>query len=348
MANFDLTLFDNPVDYAKTTEEFVMATPFQNEDLSSIHLLVDGIKVDREVPVYDRGFLMIGAAPGCDPTDTSVTMPTVTRKLWSPAEVGYRLPFCQADFGKFFNYMLAAGVRRADLTESQFWSWLTNYITENHIQELHRIIWFSDTAISASGSGGTLSSTAYKPFYNKFDGLFKRVYAANASYTDTYVEIAANTSSTQALSGTEAFNTFDALSVNAGIRLMSDVNGLSYKVTVSVYRALLSYLRGQAFDASFARIQQSNNTLYFDNIPIIPMPNWDVTIANNFTVAGVKDKPHRIVLCKSDNIPVGLDTSESLTEMDMWYSKEKRQAYIDCAFLIDTLIYKDTELMAAY
>lgn len=348
--NFTLTAFDTPRDQIQDIRDAVLATPFENAELTNNHMVVDGISVEKEIPVFDRGFLMLGDGKQCVTTETDATLPTPARKVWTPAELGYRLAFCSSDFNKFFSYMKAKGYSKLDLTQAMFWGWLADYIGENHQQELQRVTWFDDTEANCATCSpvGILNSATKVPFYTQFDGLWKQIFAINTANTDTYVEIAANSASGQTLTYQAAFDTLLTMYNQASIRLMSNTAALKYYVSDSIYRAFESYLMTQALDASFALIQRTQDGLSFAGIPLVRMPNWDVTIANDMTVASVKDKPHRALLTRPDNIPIGTETESNLTEMETFYDRYQKKAFIDVFFLYDAKVYLDDELVAAY
>jgi len=350
MADFTLSIFDTPRDQIQDIRDAVLATPFTNPELTSNHRVIDGISVEKEIPVFDRGFLMLGDGTECVTTTTDVTMPSVARKVWTPTELGYRLSFCSSDFNKFFSYMKAQGYNKLDLTQAQFWGWLADYIGENHQQELHRVTWFDDTdaAATTASPAGVINSATKVPFYNQFDGLWKQIFTINAANADTYVEVPANSASGQALSAQAAYDMLDAMYNAASIRLMADRSQLKFYVTDSVVRAFESYLRSQAVNSSFELIQRTQDGLAFSGIPLVTMPNWDVTIDNDMNVAGVKDKPHRALLTRPDNIPIGTETESNLTEMTTFYDRYQKKAFIDVFFLFDAKVYLDNELVAAY
>ncbi len=350
--NFTLTALDVPREDIQDIRDAVLATPFTNPELSANHLIVDGITVQKDIPVFGRGGLTMTDGPGCEPTPVDPTYPTVAKKSWEPNRVGYRLEFCETDFSKFFAYMKADGVNKADLTQADFWGWLVAYLGENHEQELARKIWFDDKDINWTGGAspaGTLNAAAKVAYYNQINGLFKQMFALGTSDAAVYTNIPANTSSSQELTGAEAFSVFNTIVKNAGIRLMANKADLRFNVTDSVARALAAYMRSQAVDSSFQRITQDGTSgLAFDGIPIISNPNWDITIQNDFTTGGVKDLPHRIVLTYPNNIPVGTETESNLLDMEIFYDKKDRKAYLDVFMHLDAKVYLDDEVHIAY
>ncbi len=345
-----LSIFNTPIDEIKDIQQAVLSTPFENETLTNNHLIIDGITVQQDIPIFGRGALVMTSGPGCEPSVTDPTMPDMAKKSWEPNRVGYRLSFCETDFDKFFSYMKADGVRKADLTLADFWGWLIIYLEENHNQELHRKVWFDDKSITWTGGSpaGQLNLLAKVPFYNQINGLFKQLFAIATEGSAQHVAIAANSTTSQALTNTEAFNTLESMLCDAPIRLRANLDKLRYYVTDSIWCQFDSYLRSQAVDSSFNRIERTSIGLAFGGIPLVRMPNWDVTIAGDFTTAGTADKPHRAVLTYKENIPIGTESESNLEEMDIFYDKKDRKAYMDVFFHLDAKVYLDGEIMFAY
>jgi len=339
------------VEHINASSEIISETIFTNPELSANHSFYTGLTVKKKFPIASRGGNMISTAPGCDPTpDSDISFNVNSEKTFDPVEVGFRMKLCYSDFEGVFKKWLASGNDKPDVLVSEFSAWMMGYFEENLPHELWRMFWFCDTEANWTGGSpaGNISTAGAVKYYTMFDGFFKQLIAQATSNASQRVTIAANTSSTQVLGTTEVFNAFNDMLDQASIRLMANRGALRFYVTDSVNRALRKYLRTQTLDNSFDLITQDQGSLAFDGIPLVVIPEWDITIERDFTVAGVKYLPHRIVLTYPENLAAGTQEEANLVDMDAFYEKKDRAVYIDLAANADAKVLLDEEFVIAY
>lgn len=74
---------------------------------------------------------------------------------------------------------------------------------------------------------------------------------------------------------------------------------------------------------------------------VMPMPEWDEILNEDFNKAGVIDKPHRAVMTTVQNLQLGFDSYDEATQLDSWYEKKDKETNKRANWLMDAKVMRD-------
>ena len=165
--------------------------------------------------------------------------------------------------------------------------------------------------------------------YNQFDGFWDRnIDSAGAS--NYCVRRAGSALGTAALSSGNALTYLEQAYAQSNLLLRQFIaqGKAKYHVTQSIWDNLYnSYIgTGAVTEAQFANIQTGLTTLKYKGIPVIPMPLWDLHLAEsdnplNGTTA------HLISLTVKENHVFGVENGADLNKIDSWYEMKDSKRY---------------------
>lgn len=337
--------------------EAIFHSTYANPELTTFHNIVENI-VARQQIVYLGTLSKISKADtGCGGSPTTKLI-DMEQKHWDPARVKFWLEQCADDLEEsFWVWGLDNGIKRKDLTQGDFATFVMQRVEEALVEDIQRIVWFNDPDhTNVTSSPGLLTAGVDTTDYTIIQGLWSQIYdivGADAARRYTITENNAGTYTLQDTLATDrALLTLRNLYQNADKRLKHSKNKF-FILTDSLVDNYQTYLESQGVDMSFVRIQegqrgQFDTGLRFRGIPIFCFDFWDRTIRADFDNGTTWYQPHRAILVEKANIPVGVDGVEAMKTMTQFYLPKEETTNWKGAYKIDTKVLKDYMIQVAY
>jgi len=344
----------------KQLSEAVFEQVFQKPEATLFHEFVPGIKAKKQIALLGRLDGLTGKGNGgCDPV-SSTNQIGMSEKFWNPETVSDRLTECWTNLKEsFFIYGTKNGLAKADLTKTDFWMFLSDRLSDSLLEQVYRVIWFSDVdAADVNASPpGTLTAGTDPDYFNKIDGLWKQLFAivaADANRRTLGID-SRNGQATFALQEFDATDTTNRVVTNtlqnmrygADFRLRGMAN-LMYVVTQSVADQYERELTAANVAFTTERLENGMTQLKSGGITVIGFQFWDRIIRAYYS-DGIKWLlPHRAVLLVKENTQVGTEEVANLSEMASIYDPVTKKNHIDTEYQIDAKIIEDYLVQTAY
>jgi hypothetical protein len=229
---------------------------------------------------------------GCSPTYTSTGAAIADRSITLTKLMVRDEQCANAFYNSMYEKALGKGIQIKNLVGTELEAVVFAIIADNLRLDNLQLAFFGDTAASSDQ-------------LTPFDGFFK-LFTAQLP--------AAQLLTTGSLSATGSAITAIRAVYNARSNYAAALRPDEMRIlmTRSVWDA---YVRDTTTNASTYNnsvalerlFTDPNGNAYFAGIPIIVLPDWDVTIANLLTVSGVPTNPDRILLTSVNNLVVGTD-----------------------------------------
>lgn len=354
----------------KAFSEAIYEAAFAKPALTEFHTIYSEIKAKKQIVFLGRLSGLVGrkhdASNGCAPLVNPNGI-TNTEKFWQPVYCEDRLETCWDTFLEtFMVYSLRNGIDKADIKSMD----IANFIEDRYKDEIYesvlRNVWFGD--IDTTAYNGTPAGTFFNggnpnitpAYFNLIDGLWKQLFvilAANPNQLTTDLA----TKNNQATFALQAFNSTDLddrvvtnalqnVIFESDDRLRDSPNQLLL-VTRSVADQYTKELKAAGIEPAWQAIQDGIATLNFDGITLISVPFWDRMIksysrqSNN---VGAYFRPHRILLTTKEQLAVGTEEQESLTNVELNYDKTTKKVMFDFGYNIDAKALQNYMFQAAY
>lgn len=313
---------------------------------------------------------IVGGVGSFDPVGTSKSMCNpkfnntnlaIQEKKWDLGNITIAEKLCADDFvNTIAKWSMRTGNSKADLTGTDMMSIVIEpRLREQLEQALWRVLWFGNKDAANVTGGGVIRDGVDVNLFNMADGFFKRLFAVAPTGSLQNTAIAANSEATfeaqraAILVKGVATNIFDNLIYNADMRIRQG-DRIIYCT--------------QALADALARDIKANNIgsegqweSLFDGLPyaikyngetIQPLPIWDDMIAR-FESSGTGatlalNKPFRAVFANKNNLMAGIESSEGLTSLNVWFSQDDQDVKILAREDVGTMIWEDDLIQFAY
>ncbi len=344
----------------KELSEAIYESVFPKPEATLFHSFTPGIKAKKQIALLGRIQGLTGkGSGGCNPDSDPNTI-GMSQKFWNPETVSNRLTECWEDLKEsFFIYGTRCGIAQADLTPTDFWSFLKERMADALREEVLRIIWFSDVdAADVNASPpGVLTAGTDPDYFNKIDGFFKQLFSIVASDPERLTS-GISSRNGQATFAAQEFTTADTtnkvvtktlqnMRFGADYRLRGEAN-LQYVVTQSVAdqyeRELIDCSQAYTCEA----LTDGITVLKSGGITIIGFQFWDRIIREFYSDGTKYFLPHRAILLVKENMQIGTCEVSNLGEMASIYDPVTKLNHLDTAYSIDAKILEDYKIQAAY
>lgn len=345
---------DNITYSGKQAEEIIMLPIVESTKLEQLHTIITGVKAKQQV-VYIGDLdkitkLDAGCGLGASEADLDLS-----EKWWDPAELKVWLTECyKTNMDKLFAWGGKNGIERSDLTDTEYLQMIIERVEATMPKDAFRIVWFASKTIANVSGGGVLKNGVSVTDYNQINGFWDQIYDIMTANPGQKVAIAENALTTKAaqmaLAADTAVDVFEGLLTSSTVdpRLLGDDNRVIY-CTQSLFNNYKKYLRSfPNIDASYERIEGRYDSLMFDGVQVISVPDWDRIIRADFDNGTKYDLPHRAVLTTKDNLPIALDASEALTDLKVFYDDVTELNHIKGGYKMDAMVAVDFMIAAAY
>lgn len=337
---------------AETVSEVIFQRVFNDSDLAEFHEIETGIDVKTQIAFAGRLGLLGKKASGCTPNEAGGF--ELTEKFWTPVLEDFRIKHCQNDMPallKLFRKSQRINPDFFDAVGTQEFGVIISAVETAMLENMHRKIWFNDTAAETIADGGVFKNGTDLGYFDSFDGLFKQIYTEVPSNAVNRVTISANAGNSyanQALAADAALAIFEKMVTAADERLVSAEDNfiLATRSLADNYRATL---RNKNLGSGFLEVvEEGRPKLYFDGIEVKVRYDWDRYI-KTYQDNGTKwNLPHRAVFTTKSNIPVGTLSEEDLTKLDVFFDKTLKTNIMDAAYTIDAKHLESYMTVAGY
>lgn len=340
-------------------EAFWTAT-FENPELKELLTIIPGVKGKQQVVILG----LIGMASktiqttNCHPDTSDQQVPDV-QKFFNPNSFEDRFVECWKNLlTKFYVWGLKNGIKKPDLTDTDFADFLIERVVDALYQSVYRIIWFSEIGGTRIADGGHFGPTFDLRYVNGINGLWYQFYAIAAANPTQKYDIAKNSGATFALQKFDATDTTNQVvtgilqSMVDGMdeRMASDP-GVKFFVTRSVAQQYKRERRAFSnIDEAYTRTEAGWDRLEIDGYEIVVLKFQDRMIKQFQSTATVSYLPHRIYLTSIDNLQLGTEETnvEGMTQVEEWYDPKSKEYGIDSLFTLDVLAIEDYKIVLAY
>lgn len=349
-----------PSQFRELILEAVLTAP----DLAEILTITDDIKAQVDILFAKRFSKVTKLDTGCGSVPGTPGM-NVEKLTWNPVALEAWIKECGPDFeGTFLAWGLGVGYKRPDLREAvikiqngmagtdvqtqNYWNEFVQDQMEQAIRDdIFRIGFFGDPTITAAQLTGGAADVAN---YNQLRGLWPQIIALATAYpTVRAYNIAANQSADQVLPDGEASKVFTKLLFGADRRLRGGLFGTPIiQCTQSLADNWALERQSKNLETSFKLVETGLVGPLFNNVKIIPRPEWDEIIAADMTVGGKANLPHRAVMTTKENLQLGFDSYDAATQVKSWHNDETKFTHMRGNWKMDAKVMRPFLTRAAF
>lgn len=117
-----------------------------------------------------------------------------------------------------------------------------------------------------------------------------------------------------------------------------------YIVTGSIMDAYITDLESDGTELAHIKLVDGQRSVTFRGIPVIERRDWDVHLAADFA----NIRPHRALLVLPENLIVGTDAENDVTNAEMWYDQNTQENKFRVEYKAGTLYLHPEYIVAAY
>lgn len=329
--------------------EGIIEPAFERPDLNAYITVVQDIVAKKQIAFLGRLNKVTKTDAGCGTGAQDKSIP-MSEKFWEPERLKIWIRECADNLlGTFFVWGLNKGIQRKDLTQTDFWVYVMEVMSDATADDVQRIAWFGDKDADNVAGGGTIIDTSDVADYNQLNGFWKQIFVATAA---NHYDITENAGATfvdqDNLASDAALKIFRALlTTNADTRLKNRKDKFIL-CTTSIFENWLTYKETQSFDRSFERQENGYMTDVYRGVTIVAYDLWDRWIRADFQDGTAYYRPHRAICVTKDNLMLGLDAVNSLSGWEQWYNNDTEQNNMKGGYQADTKILFDFMVSAAY
>lgn len=348
----------------RSISEAIFEAAFNDPAIDVFHTVVTGIVTKKQIVILGLlGLVGKSNSTNCAPDNSTSQIP-MSEKFWNPAYIEDRINQCWKDLVEtFFVWSLKEGVNKADLTSTDFANFVQDRLSIAIKDTVFRNVWFGDkeSANFNESPAGNITNGIDVAFFNSIDGLWKQIFTVISGDSAQYVSIDRNAGSTYAAqkftttgAGNDVENqvltgVMQSMIDNADVRMFEGSEDPIFVMTKSCADQYKRERKAFAnIDVAYERVETGIDKLVFDGYTIYVFHFWDRMIKAYLNNGTKTILPHRIILTQKSNLQIGVENEGSLTELDPFYDKVKKEYNIDFGFNLDAKLIEDYKLMAAY
>lgn len=126
--------------------------------------------------------------------------------------------------------------------------------------------------------------------------------------------------------------------------LRANMSLARYMVTGSIMDAYITDLEADGTEAAHIKLVDGVRSISFRGIPVIERRDWDVHIAADFSNV----RPHRAILTIPENLIVGTDAENDITNAEMWYNVDTQENGFRVEYKAGTQLMEEKLITVAY
>ena len=294
------------------------------------------------------------AGAGCSPTFEEIGIANELKR-WALGAWSIALEICYTNLEETIaEYCLKAGTEIGDLSDTDFMAIYVDLLSTQMRRMIWRLAWFGDTAADTIANGGVLTNGTDKTLFTANNGFFKQLFAIGTADATKVTPIAANSQTTYAAqiaaiktAGVATTLVDDILfSANARInqngRAMLMLNKrFADALTLDIKKTYMTIM-------PWERVFEGFEVAQYNGVTIASIATWDYMI-NQYEDTGAKwNKPFRAVFANPENLVIGCDANDPISDLDIWFEKKERKNMIYATGKLDTKIAQDDLVHMAY
>ncbi len=335
-------------DQVRDLNSLFMEAVLDSPVLTQYHSFETGIRNDREIGIVPGTLgLLLKAAQGCDPTADTLSI-TATKKKWELKRTELLVKQCYTDLEASFLILLRnLGTNVGDLTTTQYFTFLTDFVARELPKEILRHAWFGDTdaANILDSPAGNITTGVDPDYFNVINGYFKQLAVIYAADSNRKTTISANAQATKALqksafANVDAYTALNSVVDDAPLVLKNQPDKLLL-VTDSVLRRAKRYMQSVNIAFDIDNTINGLSLAKWDGVDLVSMPWWDEVIMAYEDNGTKYNSPHRIVYTTKSNLKIGLEGQGMFDQIQTWYNKTTKYNYIDVIDSMDAKIIMD-------
>ncbi|MBA7500907.1 hypothetical protein ES704_03669 [subsurface metagenome] len=324
----------------------ILEEAFKKPAVTRFCTVVGDIKAKKQIAFLERFSKVTLQDAGCGTGKSDKLIP-MHEKFWEPVPTKIWLTPCWADFqDSFFVWSEKAGLAREDLTNTDLADYLMDVIEDAALEDLLRMMWFSDKLAAVHGAGGVFKNATDIQFYDLTDGFFQQIIAGVAIAAGTWGHIPnspiaqnalASYNAQMSLNAGQSLTIFRNLITNADRRLLQHPERMII-CTQSIFDNWADYKESKVLESSFKNEDTQLWEGKYRSTPIIPFPLWDQYIQGDQHNGTKYNKPHRAVLTVPQNLQVGFCSPESTTKFIAFLDEVTELYHIKAGYKFDTVL----------
>ena len=351
----DFTKFTADSLAVKSLRDLISLITFQSENWDKIITHMPGALNGKKIGYIGKLAPVGTPGAGCGPTYVNGSIPG-DEKAWVLGEWEVPLKLCYKDLiGTIAQYTLKKGTAVDDLTGGEYYTEIIMPSLEVALNEMiWRLSWFGDVAAKNIADAGVITAGVDVELMKTIDGFWKRLFKIGTDNPTQRTTIAANAQLTTALQKSTlladgvARGIFDDMIMNAHPSIAGQP-GAGIFATKSLCDALYNDMQQakfamQPWETLFAGFKVSN----YNGTPIYMVAEWDNMIIQFENGSTVLNLPHRAVFTFPQNLLLGTDGNQPVTEIDSTFNKIDRYNYIYAKGEMGTVILHDNMVQVAY
>jgi hypothetical protein len=86
----------------------------------------------------------------------------------------------------------------------------------------------------------------------------------------------------------------------------------------------------------------------YDGVTVASVATWDFMINKYFNTGTAWENPFRAVMYNPENLIIGPDANDPISELDIWFNKDERTQKVYATGKLDTMVGLDEHVHLAY
>lgn len=313
-------------------------------DAKQVFTIVEDVNEQREYGYYAGVEGVTRKDTGCGMEPTSIGTNVRTGK-WQPVPLRIQIADCYETLeNTMLQSMLGKGIKKLDITQTDYIAFLVELIQQAIAKDFIRLAVFGNKEHSVvnSGSGTQVLRTGANPEdYNILNGLFKSFEDMVTTDNSKRVTIAENAKNTYAeqlkLAPDAAYKAFVGLLDSADpLTFTGDAKPIifsTYSLVVNLSRYLRENYRNEL---TLKKMESGYVTTEFEGVQIVTTQWLDSIIRRDFNNGTKWNNPHRALLLDKAECQLGVDSLNSLKDLEIEYIGGKEEkVYIKAAYRAD-------------
>ena len=349
-AILDMSQFTFNGEVIQAVNELVFDAVLEAPEISLFHTVFSGIVTDKEVGFITGGGIVGKKAQGCDPQPHAFGI--TTRKLkWTPEEWEVLIHACYKDLRTTAAaYSLKTGTAIADFTTSDYMNIVVEVLGKEMKKFILRTVWFTNVNADNVTDGGEITDGIDPTYFDLIDGLWKQMLTQVTAKPAQKVTIAENAGANyaaQALVPANVRDTYLPGLIYGAPMTLRGMEGTFILCTQSFADGYKKSLTGKELESMYTNLVSGMKVLTFDGLPLIPVPMWDLMIAEYNNTGTKLINPHRAIFTHKDFLGIGCDDESSFGDLDIWYDKDSRKVKMEGMGIIDSKLMNPEMFMLA-
>ena len=330
----------------KSLRDAIIKKVLDDENLRRV-LTIKRVRTGEPLAIIGEMDAVGHAGAGCNPTFDEIGINNQLKR-WALGAWSIALEICYENLEETIaEYCLKSGTEIGDLSGTDFMTIYLELLETQMKRMIWRMAWFGDTAMDTISNGGKLANTEDPTLFTMCDGFFKQLDAIITADPTKTTAIAANSQTTYAAQ-TAAIRTsgvattlVDTILADADARINYGGNAilLMNKKLADALHADVKRTYGTIMP--WERVFDGFEIAKYDGVTVASVATWDFMINKYFNTGTAWENPFRAVMYNPENLIIGADANDPISDLDIWFNKDERMNKIYAAGKIDAKIAQD-------